>query len=269
LAYVSFAEITDPTRHREFNEYHQLDHRPENLALPGVMFGERWVRSPDCAAAGPAPHPDFDNVHYVTMYWLREPVEQSRKEWIDLGTRATQWGRRPDLGWTRRPLLGPFAPVKGYVNARVLVSAEALPFRPMRGVYVTANELQGSAAEIEDLCGWYNEVRVPDLLTCRGAAGAWTFVSETEFPTARTGQDAPPPSVRLHVFFLDEDPLDFVADIAAHDAQWRAEGRLRDTSVAERPLFAGPLRTITPWEWDWFDRVAAPAAVDRTNARGT
>ena len=53
LAYFSFAEITDRTRHHEFNEYHQLDHRPENLALPGVIFGERWVRTPDCAQALP------------------------------------------------------------------------------------------------------------------------------------------------------------------------------------------------------------------------
>ena len=49
-AFFSFTGINDPAKHRDYNEWHQLDHRPENLALPGVVWGERWVHSPDCAA---------------------------------------------------------------------------------------------------------------------------------------------------------------------------------------------------------------------------
>jgi hypothetical protein len=50
---------------------------------------------------------------------------------------------------------------------------------------------------------------------------------------------------RVHVYFLDGEPLDVAKAIAALPA--------RDNTALERVLFAGPLRTIVPWQWDWFD----------------
>ena len=84
-AFFSVMGVTDPSKHRVYNEYHQLDHRPENLALPGVAWGDRWVRSPDCAAASVGSDRDFDDSHYMAMYFLREPLEQNTKAWIELG----------------------------------------------------------------------------------------------------------------------------------------------------------------------------------------
>ena len=257
LAFFSFAEITDPSRHHEFNEYHQLDHRPENLALPGVIFGERWVRSPDVAAAVPTPATDFAAVQYLTMYWLREPVEASRSEWLDLGTTATHLGRRPDLGWSRRPLVGAFVPLKGYVTPRVLISAEALPFRPGRGVYVTVSRLGPDLAAAERLARFYDRVRIPDILECPGVTGAWTFVSESAFPARPSPLDPGLGHLRIHVFFLDEDPLAVAGELAERQAQWAAAGRLFEDGSAETPLFSAMLRTIVPWEWGWFDPPAA------------
>jgi hypothetical protein len=257
LAYFTFAEITDPTKHWEFNEYHQLDHRPENLALPGVIFGDRWVRTPDCARAVPTPDSDFSTVHYMTMYWLREPVEQSRREWMDFGTTATHLGRRPDLPWARRPLVAPFLPLKGYVNPRVLVSAEALPFRPCRGVYVTVSRLGGDLPAVQRLGRWYDRTRIPDLLGCAGVAGGWSFVSEDAFPARGPGGVAPAsPGVRIQVLFLDGDPLEFARDLAERLPVWEQSGRGSEDAGAETPLFDAVLRTIVPWEWDWFDRPA-------------
>ena len=254
LAYFTFAEITDPTKHYEFNEYHQLDHRPENLALPGVIYGERWVRTPDCASAVPTPDTNFSTVHYVNMYWLREPVEASRLEWMDFGTQATHLGRRPDLAWARRPLVGSFIPLKGYVNPRVLISAEALPFRPGRGVFVTVTQLGEDLAAAERLARWYDRVRIPDMLLCRGVTGAWTFISESAFPAhRRDGVEENSAGMRIHVFFLDEDPLLFAVDLAERQPAWETAGRLCPEPGAETPIFTAPLRTIIPWEWDWFD----------------
>jgi hypothetical protein len=251
LAYFSFAEITDRTRHHEFNEYHQLDHRPENLALPGVIFGERWVRTPDCAQALPTAPTDFASVHYMTMYWLREPVETSHLEWMDFGTTATHLGRRPDLGWATRPLVAPFVPLKGYVNRRVLISEEALPFRPTRGIFVTVTRLGDNLEASERLARWYDRVRVPDILECRGVAGAWTFVSEDSYPARRSpGGSAGGSGIRVHVYFLDQDPLLFAEDLLARQKTWE----LPEEIEAETPLFTSVLRTIVPWEWDWFDR---------------
>ena len=43
------------------------------------------------------------------------------------------------------------------------------------------------------------------------------------------------------------------ADMRARVPKWRTAGRLRDNSRSMRNLYLGPLRTIIPWQWDWFD----------------
>jgi hypothetical protein len=255
--WFSFAEIPDPAQHRAYNEWHQLDHRPENLALPGVIHGERWVRTPDCAAAAPAPDPALEGAHYLNSYWFRPPVEQAVKEWSELGERSFQWGRRADLRIAKRPLMGMFLPVKGYTNPRVLVSPDVLPLRPNRGVHLEVAEVHEShSLAAEETFAWYDRVRIPDLLECRGAAGAWTFSSQSvTFGVPRYDPNGPSAEVNLRVLlvFLDEDPLEFVADLESRTAGWRRAGRLPDRADSERKLFAGPLRSIAPWQWDWFD----------------
>ncbi len=259
VAYFSFAHVTEPSAHRAFNEYHQLDHMPENLALPAVAFGQRWVRSPDCASRAPAADPHLDPVHYVTMYWLRHPTEASRREWLELGTRARFWGRRPDLGLVRRPLIGAFSPVRGTAHPRVKVSAHVLPLRPMRGVHVRVSDLVGDELSVERACRWHEDVRVPGLLEVPGVAGIWSFVSESSFPAStgvRAGQ-APPnegaPPVRIEVAFLDADPVEVFDEIVEREAASGGQGLPDGVPEAEHLRFSSPLRTITPWEWDWFD----------------
>ena len=78
-AYFSCAEIFDPAKHRDHNIWHQLDHRPENLAMPGVVYGERWVSTPECTKARLVSDPVFEKVHYLNMYWFREPITDSWK----------------------------------------------------------------------------------------------------------------------------------------------------------------------------------------------
>ena len=70
LGFFSFTEITDPSEHRSYNEWHQLDHMPEQYPLPGVVFGQRWVSTPACRRARayddiPSwPHPLHDPVSH-------------------------------------------------------------------------------------------------------------------------------------------------------------------------------------------------------------
>jgi hypothetical protein len=246
-AFFSFTEVPDPADHRAYNEWHQLDHRPENLALPGVRWGERWVRSPDCAAVAPEPSAELAALHYVNMYWFAEPVDVSTAAWSELAERSFHWGRRDDVRIARRLLMGFFRPVKGYVNPRVLVSADALPIRPNRGVHVTVARIdEPRAAAAEALFGWYDRVRIPAMLGCRGGAGAWTFAADDTFATALdlAGAGDTPSTLRLTLVYLDDDPLAFTDELAALPVD-------HDTSP-ETILFAGPLRSITPWDWDWF-----------------
>ena len=48
VGFFSFTEITDPAEHRSYNEWHQLDHMPEQYPLAGMAFGQRWVSTPAC-----------------------------------------------------------------------------------------------------------------------------------------------------------------------------------------------------------------------------
>ncbi|MDT5024588.1 MAG: hypothetical protein QOE61_1014 [Micromonosporaceae bacterium] len=260
-AFFSFTEVVDRSRHRDYNAWHQLDHRPENLALPGVLHGERWVRSPDCIAAGPSPIDALRDVHYINMYWFSEPVEESFRDWQALGERSFQWGRRPDAQIVRRPLMGSFSPVKGYVSPRVLVSPDALPFRPNRGVAIAVSRLADPhSAAAHDLFGWYDQVRIPDLLSCVGVAGAWTFASQST--TLDRGWSAASGSTtfderseldsgryRILLVYLDADPLEFLSDYRRRQEEWRDAER----QSLEVPILSSALRAITPWQWDWFD----------------
>src|SRR2546423_10582541 len=247
-AFFSLTEIPDRTLHRRYNEWHQLDHRPENLRLPGVAWGERWVRSPDCAAAGTSPDPTLANMHYLNMYWLRDPVEQTVAEWNELAERSFHWGRRDDVHTANRLLMDFFRPVKGYVNPRVLVSAEALPYRPTHGVYVIISRVADPrAGAAERLFRRYDREGIPQWLAGDGVAGAWTFASESTFVTSLDlNKDANPASVRVVLLYLDDDPVAVTPALAMVGAQAEPAG-------VEAILFAGPLRTIIPWEWDWFD----------------
>jgi hypothetical protein len=257
-AFFTFTELVDASLHRAYNAWHQLDHRPENLALPGVIYGERWVKSPDCTAGTATPLLPLSEFHYFNMYWFREPERESIREFWALAERSMLWGRRPDR-MVRRPLVGWLMPVKGYVSPRVRVSEGVLPLRPNRGVYLTVSRLNapgGKAAE--ETFAWYDRVRIPDLLLCRGAAGVWTLVSPSSHAgLPRLGEsDARRTKLRVQLVYLDEDPLEFRSDLQAKEHIWRRSGRHRDTSDVEDVLFEGPLRSITPWEWDWFEPIA-------------
>ena len=115
LVFFSFVALDnpEPDLHRRYDEWHQLDHRPENLALPGVAWGDRWARTAGCRADSIA-DPEQADTDYVAMYWFRNPVAQAVGEWEQLGVDSFEWGRGPMIPGVRRTLLAFFRPVKGY-----------------------------------------------------------------------------------------------------------------------------------------------------------
>ena len=145
--HFSLTTLTDPTKHRAHNAWRQLDYHPELVVQPGVALGDAWVRSPDCAAASFVGADDaFARFHYAQLYWLRAPEQESARALTDFSERAFQMGRRPDGAWASEAHAGFFVPLKGYVNDRVLVSAEALPFRPMTGIHLKVSRPRPSIA---------------------------------------------------------------------------------------------------------------------------
>lgn len=263
-AFFSFVELTDPDKHHLYNQYHQLDHRPANLALPSVAWGDRWVRSPQCAQASRVSLPPLAQTQYVAMYWFADPVEESVKEWRELGERAFQWGRKPDTDWSRREV-GYFVPLKGYVNPRVRVSADALPFRPLRGLYLTVSLIkEPHGAATEEMYSWYDRVHIPDLVGCPGVAGAWTFYSEWN-TLIEAEQRHMPGHARITLLYIDGDPLEFAAELEHRKRDWDTAGRMIETSPMETVVLETPLLDIRPWEWNWFKPgTMGPGATEQT-----
>lgn len=215
--FFSFTEITDVREHRSYNEWHMLDHMPEQYPLPGIVYGQRWVASPACARARATVAPPFDVVHYMTLYLMSDPLDETLREFYALGRELHRLGRFHQHRHSH--LSGPFDVARPVAAPRVLVSAEAVPYRPNRGVYVVVGpELDVDAA-----------VAVP------GVAGAWSFrpaAVSGEHPW-RTGERT------VTVCWCDDDPLEVAPSLAA--------------LVREGAQLASPFLTITPWEWDWFD----------------
>jgi hypothetical protein len=92
-----------------------------------------------------------------------------------------------------------------------------------------------------ELYAWQDQVHIPELLSCAGAAGAWTFSSQ-HASLGRSSLGAG--ELRVLVVYLDGDPLEYLADKQSRVRQWDGAGT---------PLLSSVLRTVTPWEWDWFD----------------
>jgi hypothetical protein len=130
--FFSFTEITDPSGHRAYNEWHMLDHMPEQYPLEGVAWGQRWVSTPACTAARTASRPPLDAVHYMTCYLMTDPVERTLHEFYALGRELARQGRFHQH--RRSHLSGPFTLDAKAAAPRVLVRPEAVPFRPNRGV---------------------------------------------------------------------------------------------------------------------------------------
>lgn len=251
LAFFSFVELTDSSSHGAYNRWHQLDHRPENLSLPGVAWGDRWARlHPDDAARPDSP---LDATDYVAMYWFRSPVQESVEAWDRLGEASFQWGRGPIIPGVRRPLLAFFRPVKGYAAPRVLVDPDVLPYRPNRGLHLTLTRYpEPHGRQTHDCFAWEDTRLIPQLLEVGGVAGAWTFSfshpqRHSSLPFGGAVEE-PPGGLRIRMLYLDEDPGPTAEAIRLTQRRVNSEsGAPEDVGEV---LFSSPLRTIIPWQ-DW------------------
>jgi hypothetical protein len=221
--FFSFTEVTDPAAHHAYNEWHQLDHLPEQYPLPGIVHGQRWVSTPACRDARAVSEPSLDPIHYVTCYLMAEPIGQTLDDFFELGAKLHRVDRF--FRARRAHLTGPFRVETTSVAGRVLISAAAVPYRPNRGVYVIVEEPGADDA-------------MDALLAVPGVAGVWTFTTDGALSSPRWTDGAR----RITVAWLDDDPVAAAAGVAPLVAS-RAD-------VA----FAGPFEAITPWQWNWFDQ---------------
>ena len=174
--FFAFTEITEPSAHRAYNEWHQLDHLPEQLPIPGISHGQRWVSTPRCRevshwsvldAGGSA---DLSAAQYLTLYLMREPLDETLALFYDLAVRLHDEDR---FFPSRRALESGPLPVRATAAApRVRVSAAAVPYRPNRGIYALVDN------PTRDSDGRQTSTlskSADDLLQIDGVAGVWLF----------------------------------------------------------------------------------------------
>ncbi|HXW34061.1 MAG TPA: hypothetical protein VEJ87_05735 [Acidimicrobiales bacterium] len=230
--FFSFTEVTDPKEHFAYNEWHQLDHLPEQIPLEGIVFGQRWVRSPECRMAQLGAADLLDPVHYMTLYLMTGPILETLEDFKDLGRELREVGRFHEHRNAR--LSGPFETVDSRAAPRVLVSPDAIPYRPNLGVYVI----------VERTSSREPFPAVDNVLSVPGVAGVWTFVGSD----ALAGERWSPGPHRVSVAYLDDEPCK-----TAESLNPVVEQGLKAGAPSELEL-AGPFETITPWKWDWFER---------------
>src|SRR6266516_761444 len=90
--FFSFTEVLDG-RHREYDEWHLLDHMPENFMLEGLQWGQRWVATPELIERRLFSTSDLAKTQYVTLYLITEPVTQALEDFYALGRTLYSEGR--------------------------------------------------------------------------------------------------------------------------------------------------------------------------------
>jgi hypothetical protein len=268
--FFAATHVTDSTRHVVYNAWHSTDHIPENLALDGVVLATRWVAPQRYLTERHVTDEVFEQHQYLVHYLMTEPVSTVFREFSDLGARTRNLGRffaERDIVYAGHHRL-----LKSYPAEVVPISAEAVPFRPHRGVVVMVTDLPDPKHEQEQSQTWDRAV-IPAGLHVPGVLGAsWfscTDVVVWTRPRALTGRRD------VTVFYVDRDPLavfhrllavtrPLLPDAAFEQAAFeRGAGTL---TVA----FAGPYATIAdPEHYDWreddgrsFDGPAEPHGGD-------
>lgn len=229
--FLSFTEV-EAGAHHSYNKWHLYDHLPEQFALPGIVGGWRWVRTPALAAsAGATATAPLDRVHYVTLYLLAEPLDVTLTDFFHHGIALAKADRFHQERTSH--LAGALRVESAHAAPSVLVQSAVVPFRPGTGVHL---RLEDAAA------GPAPDQLVDAVLRVPGVAGVWTFAGAVP-------DDGPAAGLRLTCAWLDGD-LPAVDDALAAALPPPVAGG----GDPDGPAFAGTLATIDPHApFDWFD----------------
>ena len=248
---VGFFSMTSGPQSGDDDAYlrwHLLDHMPEQYSIPGLRLATRWRADDVCLRARLVATPALEPVRHAVAYFMTDPVEATLVSFAQLGRKAAELGRYPEPATSH--LLGAFHLQHGDAAPRVLVSPEALPFRPHRGVVLLVEEI--CDGDIAAWARWHHTDHMPELLATPGVAGVYTFRSSTLLGTGpdqgdRFGLPLWNPGPRfITIIYVDDD---LVATTAALDPLLR----IRWTSGTVEPELVGPFRSMLSYE-AWPER---------------
>jgi hypothetical protein len=169
----------------------------------------------------------------LQLYFMEENPARVLAEFLALGRELAGAGR---MQYMDPRLQAPLQLVNTYAARRILISPEAVPYRPNHGAYLIVEHVD----DVEHLDDWLQTQHrdaMPELLDVAGVAGVWSFASTGAYGIKRSRE-------RASVVYLDDDPV-------------AVAGRL-DPLLARRwkgapvhPMLAGPFRSLYPPPSSW------------------
>jgi len=238
-----------PGHHQAFNFWHDNDHRPENHGvIPHIYHSQRWVAPPEYVAARGAVDPTAfpkGGGEYLATYWSTATPEQLLYDMTVLREQLTVVGR---CGAINRDFEGLWVARMHFVAAQTReglpLSADAVPLAPHKGILVSIGEIIDKRAG-EEWANWYMTVHVNDVLRCKGYRAFFKFMPMRE-------QDQ---HIYLHMYYLDEDPLEALKEARSQTPRLKAEGRYPEDLIkaARRDWMISAYRPIIPGQYDFYD----------------
>jgi hypothetical protein len=230
LGYFSFVSLRDPA---PYLEWHQTDHMPEQFAIAGLPWGQRFVAPRACRDASAVRGDGVGQSDSLQLYFMEDP-ERVLPEFQALGRELAGAGRfRTDID---SHLQAPLQLVNDYAAPRVLIRPEVVPYRPNHGAYVILEEVV-YVATVDDWVQSQHRDSIPALLDVPGVVGLWSFASTGAYGIKRSRE-------RASVIYLDDDPV-----AVAHRLGPHLERRWKEAPV--RALLAGPFRSLRPPPPSW------------------
>jgi len=239
FGYFSISRSGTTGDDRDYLEWHQLDHMPEQWRIPGVVWGSRWASTAPCEAVRAVQVGEWAAVAHVVNYLMREPIEETLDDFFSLAQELRDAGRfsvgLPSV------FQGALRLLETHAAPRVLVAPDVVPFRPNRGVYVVVEE----PTDTDRWDAYQQRVHrqtLPAILAVPGVAGAWVFGTS---PSVRPREIYSAGHYRITVCYLDDEPAAVGARLVEPLSQsW--EG------APTRPLLAAPFESMMTCAWDRF-----------------
>ena len=137
----------------EFNDWYDLEHIPQRLAIPGFINAVRWLGANDPKVS-------------VTIFDLRSTdVLESPPYLALMGANTSPWSRR---------IIGRCDEIGRFTAAQILPGDEIAPQEAEGLVIVAMNVMPAAESEFN---AWYNEEHIPRLRTVPGMLSARRFLT--------------------------------------------------------------------------------------------
>jgi hypothetical protein len=233
VGFFSVTECDDPER---YVRWHQLDHMPEQFRLPGLSWGQRFFATERCVVVSAHREGSMANARHVQNY-LFENYQPVMAEFSALG-RALDGVGRYDLTPIAH-VQAPFQLVQTYASPRVLISPEAVAYRPNTGIYLLVEDAASDAEPVDEWKIRQHAEHSAPLLAVPGVVGMWSYAA-VAYPGSDTSAYGIPASTLLvTAIYLDADPVDVSEALRPHLAR-----RWSDAPV--QPKLAGAFRSYFP-----------------------